>query len=122
MRVPPSTFQTINQTESLSPNTKTISKEKFAPHLSRPNESGKMASTAAADLILEVQELAKEFKSGTLTKEDASKRFASLVMAKRHNLDSLGPKGKQVHDAVMEIAGDDPHFISALSLQLQKLS
>lgn len=121
MRVPPSTFQSINHTESLAPNTKTVSKENFSPHISRQSQPSKV-NPAAADLIFEVQELARDFKSGTLTKEDASKRFAALVMAKRHDLGSLGPKGKQVHEAVMEIAGDDPVFISALTFQLQRLS
>jgi hypothetical protein len=77
---------------------------------------------AAADIIDDVKALAHEVKGGLITKEEASKRFVSIVIEKRHDLSALGPKAKQVEEAIREIAGDDPSFVTRLSAQLSQLA
>jgi hypothetical protein len=122
MRVPPSGSRPVQHTNSTLLDKSSAVTRSFESQLSsaKPVSAAKPAS--AADIIGDVKLLAAEVKAGAITKEEASKRFVSIVIEKRHDLSSLGQKGKQIEDAVKEIAGDDPHFISRLQAQLQKLS
>lgn len=123
MRVPPSAPRPINHTQSAAQTTDVaVSKKQFQPQISAPKPSTSMKAMGAADIIADVKSLALEVKSGAITKEEASKRFVSLVIEKRHDLSSMGQKGKVIEEAVKEVAGDDPHFVASLSTQLQKLA
>jgi hypothetical protein len=123
MRVPPSGPNPLHHTESTAPSSgATVSKKQFDQKINAPKPPANAAPVGAADIIGEVKSLATDVKSGAISKEEASRRFVSIVIEKRHDLSVLGPKGKQIEDAVKEIAGDDPHFVSRLDAQLQKLS
>lgn len=121
MRVPPSGFKPLQPNES-SPlkSEKSLPKAAFDSHIAQVKTVA--PAQAAADLIDDVKALAAAFKSGAVSKEEVSARFVSLVIEKRHDLSALGPKQKLIEDSVKEIAGDDPHFVSKLQSQLQKLA
>lgn len=121
MRIPNGS-RPIGHTESTAPkSTGQVSKKEFG-QLGATAKAKASAPAPAADIIADVKQLAHEVRDGLLTKEEASKRFVSIVIEKRHDLSSLGPKAKQVEEAIKDIAGDDPVFVSKLSLQLQQLA
>jgi len=123
MRVPPNGSRPIHRTESTAPGSgAAVSKKQFEAPVSQGKTAQSVQSTRAADILADVQALALEVKSGSLSKEEATKRFASIVIEKRHDLKELGPKAEQVKEAIQNIVGDDPSFVARLNTQLQQLA
>jgi hypothetical protein len=123
MHIPPSGSRPIGQTESTaSKSGAAVAKKEFGNLVAAAKPTASAAKATAADIIADVKALAYEVKAGTITKEEASKRFVSIVIEKRHDLSSLGPKAKQIEEALKDIVGDDPVFVSRLSVQLQQLA
>lgn len=123
MRVPPSGSRPLGNTGTTqSESVSTPAKTSFKAATTQAKQPSSAGAAGVADIIADVKALALEVKGGTVSKEEASKRFVSIVIEKRHDLSALGPKAKQVEEAIREIAGDDPSFVARLSTQLQQLA
>lgn len=123
MRVPPRSTNPVNHSESISRGASTpVQKKQFENPISsnQPVQSAKAAP--AADIMADVKLIADQVKSGTMSKEEATRQFAAVVMEKRHDLSDLGKSAEQVKEAIKNIVGDDPRFVSKLNAQLQQLA
>src|SRR5689334_2935642 len=91
MRVPPRSNHPVNHSESISRGAGTaVQKKQFE----NPIASGKAvqgpAATRASDIMADVKLIADQVKSGGMSKEEATRQFAALVIEKRHDLSDLG--------------------------------
>jgi len=133
MRVPPNTTNPVNHSESIARGTAArgaavpsgssqVNKKQFENPISSGKAVQGPAATRASDIMADVKLIAEQVKSGGMSKEEASRQFAALVIEKRHDLSDLGKNAEQVKEAIKNIAGDDPRFVAKLNAQLQQLT
>jgi hypothetical protein len=73
-------------------------------------------------LLEELSELAKDLENGKATKEEASRRFALMVIRDRFGDPARTKGGQNMTEAIGDLVESDPNFVSRLQDQLKKLS
>ncbi len=73
-------------------------------------------------LLEELLEIAQDVEDGTTSKEEASRKFAGLVIKERFGNPEKSKGGKKMVDTIGDMVENDPNFVSRLSSQLKKLS
>jgi hypothetical protein len=73
-------------------------------------------------LLEELSELAKDLENGKATKEEASRRFALMVIRDRFGDPARTKGGQNMTEAIGDLVENDPNFVARLQDQLKKLS
>lgn len=73
-------------------------------------------------LLEELAELAKEVDDGETSGEEASRRFAGIVIKERFGDPAKTKGGEAMVDSIGEMVENDPNFVGRLSSQLKKIS
>ena len=73
-------------------------------------------------LLDELAELAQEVGDGETTGEEASRRFAGIVIKERFDDPAKTKGGEAMVDSIGEMVENDPNFVGRLSTQLKKLA
>jgi len=84
-----------------------------------PDERARQVRSALLDELLE---LAQEIEAGSTTIEEASRKFAGMVIRERFGSQDKTKGGKQMIETVGDMVESDPNFVSKLSAQLKKLA
>ena len=79
------------------------------------------ANRAQSAMMRELVQLAAELQSGKATKEEASRRFARLVIKQKFG-QQKGKGAQKMEDAVSDMVEDDPQFVSRLQGQLKRIA
>ena len=73
-------------------------------------------------LMEQLAALAEELADGSATKEEASRRFAGLVIKERFGKINTGKGAASMEDAIGNMLESDPNFVNRLHEQLKKIS
>ena len=73
-------------------------------------------------LMEQLETLAAEVAEGSATKEEASRRFAGLVIKERFGELNKGKGAASMEEAVGNMLESDPNFVNRLHEQLKKIS
>ena len=73
-------------------------------------------------LMEQLETLAEELADGSATKEEASRRFAGLVIKERFGKINNGKGAASMEDAIGNMLESDPNFVNRLHDQLKKIS
>ena len=111
--------QRVGSSGNLAATSKTAA---FSPALGAKSSADAPKLSPSSEFLEDVKSLAVLMRDGDLTKEEAAKKFADLVMEKRHDMSLFGKKADVISKAVQEIVGQDPEFSQRLHVQLQRLS
>lgn len=115
-----------NQTQQTQQAQKTSTTSKagaarFAGMIDRTDSNPDQPSQQKGRMMEALAELAAEIEAGTATKEEASRRFVSLVVEERFGKQT-GKGSKSMEDAVGDMVEADPQFVARLQSQLKRLS
>lgn len=75
-----------------------------------------------SQLLEELAQIAAEVDAGKSSNEEASRRFAGLVIKERFGDPGRTKGGESMIDAIGDMVENDPNFVSKLGAQLKKLS
>lgn len=87
-----------------------------------PQDTEEAARQIRSQLLDELAELAKDIEAGKSSNEEASRKFAGLVIKERFGEQDKTQGGEAMVDAIGEMVENDPNFVSRLGAQLKKLS
>ena len=73
-------------------------------------------------LLEELAELAQEVSDGSTSGEEASRRFAGIVIKERFGDQEKTKGGKAMVDSIGEMVENDPNFVGRLNAQLKRLA
>lgn len=94
---------------------------RFAGMVDRADSNPDQPSQQKGRMMEALAALAAEIEAGTATKEEASRRFVSLVVEERFGKQT-GKGAKSMEDAVGDMVEADPQFVARLQSQLKRLS
>ena len=80
------------------------------------------AKKVRSALMEQLETLAAELAEGRATKEEASRRFAGLVIKERFGKVNSGKGAASMEDAIGNMVEADPNFVNRLHEQLKKIS
>ena len=122
MRIKPGGPSRSQRTKGAKKTGKT-SGAKFADMVDdEPLDTEERARQLRSQLLDELQGLAEEVENGKATKEEASRRFALMVIRERFGDQSKTKGGQKMEESIGEMVENDPNFVSRLQAQLKKLS
>ena len=115
-----------NQTQQTQQAQKTSTTSKagaarFAGMVDRADANPDKESQGKGRMMEALAALAAEIEAGTATKEEASRRFVSLVVEERFGKQT-GKGAKSMEEAVGDMVEADPQFVARLQSQLKRLS
>ncbi len=87
----------------------------------RTGSSTDEPSEQKSKMMEALAELAAELESGKATKEEASRRFVSLVVEERFGKQT-GKGVKAMEEVVGDMVEGDPQFVARLQSQLKRLA
>lgn len=85
----------------------------------KPEDQAKKVRNA---LMEQLETLAAELAEGSATKEEASRRFAGLVIKERFGKINAGKGSASMEEAIGNMVESDPNFVNRLHEQLKKIS
>jgi hypothetical protein len=94
---------------------------RFAGMVDRTGSATDEPSQQASRMMAALAELAAELESGKATKEEASRRFVSLVVEERFGKQT-GKGVKAMEEVVGDMVEGDPQFVARLQSQLKRLA
>lgn len=120
MRIPSNRFgiSAEKSTKSAS-EVKQQSKVAFSQLAEQVSQLSKPANIASLTWSSELSQLANDVVTGKTSKEQASRQFVHVVLAKKMDLQQPGMK--RVEDAVADMVESDPIFVAKLHQQLLRL-
>jgi hypothetical protein len=116
----PNQTQQTQQAQKTSTTTK-AGAARFAGMVQQTGSATDQPSQGKGRMMEALAELAAEIEAGTATKEEASRRFVSLVVEERFGAQT-GQGKKSLEDAVGDMVEADPQFVARLQSQLKRLS
>jgi hypothetical protein len=116
----PSQTQQTQQAQKTSTASK-AGAARFAGMVEQTGSSTEQESQGKSRMMTALAELAAELEAGTATKEEASRRFVSLVVEERFGTQT-GKGAKTMEEAVGDMVEADPQFVSRLQSQLKRLA
>ena len=103
--------------------TEKADKANFAENIGEKDEDDQGQSEQARSALMEqLEALAAEVADGSATKEEASRRFAGLVINERFGQVNKGKGAASMEDAIGNMVENDPNFVNRLQNQLRKIS
>lgn len=98
-------------------------KADFAEAIGDSDEDNEEQSQKARSALMEqLEALAAEVADGSATKEEASRRFAGLVINERFGAVNKGKGATSMEEAIGNMVESDPNFVNRLQNQLRKIS
>jgi hypothetical protein len=94
---------------------------RFAGMVEQTGSSTDQPSRGKSKMMAALAELAAEVEAGTATKEEASRRFVSLVVEERFGKQT-GKGARNMEEAVGDMVEADPQFVARLQSQLKRLA
>jgi hypothetical protein len=96
---------------------------KFSDLVGDDNQStDDKARQIRAALLEQLTALAQELENGKATKEEASRRFAGMVISERFGNQERTKGGKKMVESIGDLVESDPNFVNRLQEQLKKLA
>ena len=123
MRIPPRRPAGAATGASSTAAAQKASKADFAEAIGDSDEDNEEQSQQARSALMEqLEALAAEVADGSATKEEASRRFAGLVINERFGAVNKGKGAASMEDAIGNMVESDPNFVNRLQNQLRKIS
>ena len=98
-------------------------KANFADSIGDQDEDDQGCSDQARSALMEqLEALAAEVAAGSATKEEATRRFAGMVIDERFGQVNKGKGAQKMRDAIGNMVENDPNFVNRLQNQLRKMA
>lgn len=95
---------------------------KFQEMVGQEDDTQERARQIRNQLLEELSSLAQEVEKGQVSKEEASRKFAVMVIKERFGDKNAGKGAKNMQEAISDMVESDPNFVSRLHTQLKKMS
>lgn len=101
---------------------KKAGKAKFSGVLDEQVDTEKKAREIRNALMDELVGLAADLDTGKASKEEATRKFAGMVIRERFGDQSKSKGGAKMEETIGDMVEDDPVFVSRLQTQLKKIA
>ncbi|MBL92536.1 MAG: hypothetical protein CMH56_12095 [Myxococcales bacterium] len=125
MRIPPrrpSGAATGASGASAAQKAEKADKANFAETIGEKDEDEGQSDQARSALMEQLEALAAAVADGSATKEEASRKFAGMVINERFGQINKGKGAASMEEAIGNMVENDPNFVNRLHNQLRKIS